>query len=150
MAKQVWEQSIQINASAVVIDRCITELDLQRRWRSGSCDPVGEWSVAVGSYSRLMVKVSWFEFSLNRTVVVREPGLVVWSFDGLLTGRDQWECRPRATGTLVVNRWELQTNQAIGWGWHRFNRKWTNDEMAAQLMRLKYVAEELHYLSGFQ
>jgi hypothetical protein len=68
----------------------------------------------------------------------------------LLTGRDQWECRPRAVGTLVVNRWEIQTNQAIGWSWQRFNRKWTNDEMAAQLMRLKYVAEELHYLSGFQ
>lgn len=150
MAKQVLEQSIQINASAVVVDRCITELDLQRRWQSGSCEPVGEWSVAVGSYSRLTLKTPWFQFSLNRTVAVREPGLVVWSFNGLITGRDRWECRPRAIGTLVVNRWELQANPAISWGWQFLNRKWTNDEMAAQLMRLKYVAEELYYLSGFQ
>jgi Polyketide cyclase / dehydrase and lipid transport len=150
MAKQVWEQSIQINASAVVTDRCITELDLQQRWRSGSCESVDKWSVAVGSYSRLIVKMPWFQFSLNRIVVVREPGLIVWNFDGFLTGQDRWECRPRAIGTLVVNRWELQTSKAIGWGWQRFNRKWTTDEMAAQLMRLKYVAEELHYLSGFQ
>ena len=150
MAKQVWEQSIQINASAVVIDRCITELDLQQRWRGGRCEAVGEWNVAVGSYSRLTMKWPWFQFRLNRVVVVREPGLVVWSFDGLLTGRDRWECRPRAVGTLVVNRWELQTSNAIGWGWQRFNSQWITDEMAAQLMRLKYVSEDLHYLSGLQ
>ncbi len=150
MAKQVLEQSIQINASAVMVDRCITALDLQRRWRNGSCEAIGEWSVAVGSYSRLIIKMPLFQFSLSRIVVIREPGLVVWGFNGLLTGRDRWECRPNERGTLVVNRWEIQASNAIGWGWQRFNRKWTTDEMAAQLVRLKYVAEELHYLSGFQ
>jgi hypothetical protein len=148
MAKQVWEQSIQINASAVVVDRCITELALQRRWRSGSSEPIDNWSVAVGSYSRWVIPLPWWQLSLSRIVVIREPGLVVWGFDGLLTGRDRWECRPSERGTLVINRWEVQTSNVMGWGWQHFNRDWTNDEMAAQLMRLKYVAEELHYLSG--
>jgi hypothetical protein len=149
MAKQVWEQSIQINASAVVVDRCITELNLLQRWMISSCEPMGEWCVTVGSYSRLVVKLSLFQFNLSRIVIVREPGLIVWGFDGFITGRDRWECRPHERGTLLVNRWELQTSNLAGWGWRRWAGNWTADEMETQLMRLKYVAEELHYRSGF-
>ncbi len=149
MAKRIWEQSIQINASAVVVDRCITELDLQRRWRSSPSEPIGNWSVTVGSYSRLAIKLPWGQFDLSRIVVIREPGLVVWGFDGLLKGKDRWECRPGEQGTQVFNRWELQTNNLMGWGWQHFYHQQIADEMVAQLMRLKYVAEELHYLSGF-
>ncbi len=149
MAKQVWEQSIQINTSAVVVDRCITELNLLRQWMSSSCEPIGDWSVSIGSYSRLVVKLSLFQFNLSRIVVVREPGLIVWGFDGLITGRDRWECRPHEQGTLLVNRWELQTSNLAGWGWRRLASNWTADEMANQLRRLKYLAEELHYRSGF-
>ncbi len=150
MAKQIWEQSIQVDASAVVVDRCITELALQQRWRSGRSEPIDNWSVAVGSYSRWLLPLPWWQLSLGRIVVIREPGLVVWGFDGLITGRDRWECCPSEQGTLVINRWEIQTNSFIGWGWQRWNRNWINDQMVTQLMRLKYVAEELHYLSGLQ
>jgi Polyketide cyclase / dehydrase and lipid transport len=150
MAKQVLEQSIQINASAVVVDRCVTDRSLQRRWLSHNYELMGDGIVAVGSYSRLAVNLPLFQFTLSRIVVVREPGLVVWGFDGFITGRELWECRPHERGTLLVNRWELQTSNLIGWGWHKFARQPITDEMVAQLKRLKYVAEELHYLSGFQ
>jgi hypothetical protein len=49
---------------------------------------------------------------------------------------------------IYFNRYSLQANNIAGWGWGKLASNWTTDEMAAQLMRLKYVAEELHYLSG--
>jgi Polyketide cyclase / dehydrase and lipid transport len=150
MAKQVLEQSIQINASAVVVDRCVTDPSLQRQWLGSNYEPMGNGSVAVGSYSRLAINLPLFHFTLSRIVIVREPGLVVWGFDGFITGRELWECRPHERGTLLVNRWELQTSNLIGWGWHRFARQQLTDEIVTQLTRLKYVAEEIHYLSGFQ
>lgn len=146
MSPQVFEQSIQINASATVVERCITDRGLMHRWLNPvlRCNPVGEWSTDVGSKSRFVIQIPLIEPTLETVVVEREPGLVVWGFEGFFQGRDRWECQPNAQGTHLINRFEFQIpNPLISWGFNRFASAWTQADMQAQLRRLKRVAEEI-------
>lgn len=143
----LFEQSIQIAASATVVDRCITELDLMQRWLNPllKCEPIGEWRTSVGSQSRFVIKIPRIEPTLKNVVLVREPGLIVWGFEGFFRGKDRWECQPIERGTRLLNRFEFTIpNRAIAWGFNRFAVDWTKADMQAQLRRLKRVAEELH------
>ena len=145
--QQSFEQSIQINASATAVERCITDLSLMHRWLNPSlrCEPVGEWSTDVGSRSRFMIQIPFFQPALNSVVTAREPGLVVWEFDGFFHGRDRWECHPNERGTYLLNRFEFEIpNSLIRFGFNTFAASWTQEDMQAQLRRLKRVAEELH------
>jgi hypothetical protein len=147
------EKSIQINASATIVDHCLTELPLMQRWRNGlvTCEPVGEWSTNVGSRSFLRLDNSFWPLSLRNIVVLREPGLVAWEFRGWLRGLDRWECQPSAGGTCLLNSWKWQaTNGWIDWWWKSFGAQAIEEDIESQLMRIKYVAEELYYRSGFQ
>lgn len=147
MAKaQVFEQSIQINASATVVEQCVTDLNLMHRWLNPAlrCEPVGDWSTQIGSRSRFVIQVPLLQPSLNSTVVEREPGLVVWEFDGFFRGRDRWECNPEPQGTHLLNRFEFAIpNPLVQFGFHRFAAGWTRTDMQSQLRRLKRVAEEV-------
>jgi hypothetical protein len=142
---QVFEQSIQINASATVVERCITEQKLMHRWLNPAlrCEPVGDWSTDVGSRSQFIIQIPFIAPTLNSVVIERSPGLVVWGFEGFFQGRDRWECQHTAQGTRLVNRFEFEIpNQVIRWGFHTFAAHWTKKDMQAQLDRLKGVAEE--------
>ena len=144
---RAFEQSIQINATASVVERCITDLTLMHRWLNPAlcCEPVGEvWSTDVGSESRFIIQVPLLQPSLYSVVVEREPGLVVWEFQGFFQGRDRWECQPIPQGTLLVNRFEFNIpNPLVSWGFNNFAASWTQKDMQAQLSRLKQVAESL-------
>lgn len=144
---RAFEQSIQINATASVVERCITDLTLMHRWLNPAlcCEPVGEvWSTDVGSESRFIIQVPLLKPSLYSVVVEREPGLVVWEFQGFFQGRDRWECQPLPQGTLLVNRFEFNIpNPLVSWGFNNFAASWTQKDMQAQLSRLKQVAESL-------
>ena len=144
---RAFEQSIQINATASVVERCITDLTLMHRWLNPAlcCEPVGEvWSTDVGSQSRFIIQVPLLQPSLYSVVVEREPGLVVWEFQGFFQGRDRWECQPIPQGTLLVNRFEFNIpNPLVSWGFNNFAASWTQKDMQAQLRRLKQVAESL-------
>jgi hypothetical protein len=142
---QVFEQSIQIKASATVVERCITDRVLMHRWLNPAlrCDPVGEWNTEVGSNSRFIIQIPILQPTLNSKVVEREPGLIVWEFTGFFQGRDRWECQPIPEGTLLVNRFEFTVaNPLIRWGFNTFAAAWTKEDMQAQLRRLKLVAQE--------
>lgn len=142
---QVFEQSIQINASATVVEHCITDRTLMHRWLNPAlrCEPVGEWSTDVGSRSRFVIQIPVLEPTLNSVVVERAPGLIVWGFEGFFQGRDRWECQPVAQGTRLINRFEFEIpNPLIRWGFNTFAASWTKEDMQAQLRRLKRVAEE--------
>ena len=146
MSPQVFEQSIQIYASATVVERCIIDRGLMHRWLNPvlRCYPVGEWGTDVGSKSRFVIQIPLIEPTLETVVVEREPGLVVWGFEGFFQGRDRWECQPNAQGTHLINRFEFQIpNPLISWGFKRFASAWTQADMQAQLRRLKRVAEEI-------
>lgn len=142
---QVFEQSIQIEASATVVERCITDRSLMHRWLNPAlrCDPVGDWSTEIGSCSRFLIQIPILQPTLNSKVVEREPGLIVWEFTGFFQGRDRWECQPITDGTLLVNRFEFTVaNPIIRWGFNTFAAALTKEDMQAQLRRLKIVARE--------
>jgi hypothetical protein len=145
-SRQVFEQSIQINATATVVERCITDNKLMHRWLNPAlrCEPVGDWSTDVGSRSRFALQIPLLKPTLNSVVIERTPGLIVWEFEGFFQGSDRWECQPLKEGTRLINRFEFEIpNPIISWGFHNFAEPWTKKDMQAQLGRLKRVAEEL-------
>jgi hypothetical protein len=147
MPMQVFEQSIQIAASATTVEQCFTDLTLMHHWLNPAlrCEPVGAWSTTIGSKSRFVIQVPFLQPSLNSTVVERAPGLVVWEFKGFFTGRDRWECQPTEKGTTLLNRFEFEIpNPIVRYGFNHFALSWTKQDMQAQLRRLKRVAEEMY------
>ncbi|PSB30406.1 SRPBCC family protein [Stenomitos frigidus ULC18] len=144
---QVFEQSIQINASATTVEQCLTDLDLMHRWLNPAlrCEPIDEWSTALGGRSRFVIQVPILQPTLNSVVIQREPGLIVWEFNGFFKGRDRWECNPELQGTRLLNRFECSIpNPLIRFGFNTFAINWTRDDMQAQLRRLKRVAEAVY------
>jgi hypothetical protein len=82
-------------------------------------------------------------------VLERQPGLIVWGFDGYFKGYDRWECQPQIQGTLLINRFEFQIpNPLIRFGFNQFAAPWTQKDMKDQLRRLKRVAEQLSQSTG--
>jgi Polyketide cyclase / dehydrase and lipid transport len=153
MLPQVFEQSIQIKASATVVERCITDPTLMHRWLNPAlrCEPIGDWDTEVGGKSRFIIQLPLLQPTLNSVVVEREPGLIVWQFEGFFKGRDRWECQPSQHGTLLLNRFEFNIpNPLVRFGFSTFAAKWTQQDMQAQLRRLKRVAEEVYQRSGIE
>lgn len=145
---QVFEHSIQINASATVVEHCITDRLLMHKWLNPAlrCQPVGDWSTEIGSRSRFVVQIPLIQPTLNSVVVERSPGLIVWQFSGFFQGRDRWECQPVDRGTCLLNRFEFQVpNPLISWGFNTFAASWTKADMQAQLRRLKRIAEQKNF-----
>lgn len=143
---QVFEQSIKINAAATVVEECITDLHLMHRWLNPvlSCKPLGEWNTDIGSKSLFIIQIPLLQPTLKSVVIEREPGLVVWEFEGFFQGRDRWECKPAAKGTDLTNRFEFDiANPLVKWGFKTFAAPWTKSDMESQLHRLKQVAEGL-------
>lgn len=144
-SSETFEQSILINASAIAVERCFTDLSTMHRWLNPAlrCEPVDRWSTEVGSQSRFVIQIPVLRPTLKSTVIEREPGLVVWQFEGFFRGRDRWECTPEAEGTRLLNRFEFEIpNPIVRFGFDRFAARWTREDMQAQLRRLKRVAEE--------
>jgi hypothetical protein len=149
LASQVFEQSIHIKASATAVEKCLTDLELMHRWLNPvlRCEPIGTWSTEINSLSRFIIRFPLWQPTLRSTVVEREPGLIVWQFEGFFQGRDRWECQPTATGTNLLNRFEFSIpNPLVSWGFENFAAKWTQKDMQAQLRRLKRVAEEIYQI----
>ena len=147
---QVFEQSIRIKASATITEECLTDLELMHRWLNPmlKCEPIGTWSTDVNSLSRFTIKLPLLQPSLRSVVAQREPGLIVWKFDGFFKGRDRWECQPTKNGTFLLNRFEFEIpNPVVSWGFNTFAAGLTKRDMQAQLRRLKQVAEEVYRLS---
>ncbi|MEL6441182.1 MAG: SRPBCC family protein [Cyanobacteria bacterium J06621_8] len=152
MPSQVFEQSIRIKASSVITEECLTDLKLMHRWLNPllKCEPIGVWSTEMGSLSRFTIKIPLVQPSLRSVVVQREPGLIVWQFDGFFQGRDRWECQPANGGTLLLNRFEFKIpNPLVNWGFNNFAAGLTKKDMQAQLRRLKRVAEEVYRNSDY-
>ncbi|PSO50086.1 MAG: SRPBCC family protein [Cyanobacteria bacterium SW_9_44_58] len=149
---KVFEQSIQISASATMVEKCISDRELMHRWLNPRlrCEPVGEWDTQLGSRSRFIIDLPGIQPTLNNTVVEREPGLIVWEFSGFFQGRDRWECQPNDQGTKLINRFEFKVpNPVVKFGFELLAAGSTKQEMSAQLRRLKRVAEALYIKSGY-
>ncbi len=143
---RVFEQSIHISACSTTVERCITDLELMHRWLNPAlkCEPIGIWDTSLGGRSRFIIQIPVFKPTLESTVIEREPGLVVWGFEGFFQGCDRWECQPQGQGTLLLNRFEFTIpNPIIQYGFDTFAATWTQADMKAQLQRLKQVAQSL-------
>ncbi|MEM0979180.1 MAG: SRPBCC family protein [Cyanobacteria bacterium P01_H01_bin.58] len=149
---QVFEQSVLITASATTVERCITDRALMHQWLNPAlrCEPLDEtWNTQLGGQSKFVIQVPGLEPTLLSTVVEREPGLVVWAFEGFFQGRDRWECQPADSGTRLLNRFEFNIpNPIIAFGFQTFAARWTKQDMEAQLKRIKGLAERQTVLSG--
>lgn len=148
---ETFEQSIQINASSTVVERCITNLELMHRWLNPAlrCEAIGQWSTEIGARSRFIIQIPLVQPTLKSVVVEREPGLIVWAFEGFFQGRDRWECQPNAKGTRLINCFEFTIpNPLVAWGFNLFAANWSKQDMKAQLKRLKRVAEEIYLLEA--
>jgi hypothetical protein len=144
---QVFEQSIQIAASSTLVERCLTDLSLMHRWLNPAlrCEPVGEWKTEVGGRSRFIIQIPLWQPTLSSTVLQREPGLIVWGFQGFFQGSDRWECIPTPAGTKLLNCFEFEMpNPVVRWGFQQFAARWTKNDMEAQLRRLKRLAESIY------
>ncbi|MEN8447670.1 MAG: SRPBCC family protein [Cyanobacteria bacterium J06555_13] len=142
----IYEQSVFITANATTVERCFTEQTLMHQWLNPAliCEPVGDWRTTVGSEFDFRIKIPLLAPTLHSTVIEREPGLVVWGFDGFFTGRDRWECQPEENGTTLLNRFEFTIpNPLVSFGFNQFAAGLTKKDMEAQLQRLKQVAERL-------
>lgn len=145
-----YENSIQIDASATIVEQCFTDLDLMHRWLNPalSCRPIGDWSTEIGARSRFTIAIPLLRPSLYSTVVERSPGMIVWEFTGFFLGRDQWECRPNAIGTQLINRFSFAIpNPLIRFGFDTFAARITQADMQRQLRRLKAIAEREYLLT---
>jgi hypothetical protein len=143
----IFEQRIEIQASATIVEQCFTDLELMQRWLNPvlRCEPIAEWATEIGSKSRFVLQIPLLKPTLRNVVIQREPGLVVWEFTGFFKGRDRWECQPIETGTLLINCFEFTIpNPLVNWGFQLFAARWTGADMQAQLRRLKQVAEETY------
>mgnify|MGYP002778084032 CR=1 FL=1 len=141
---QIFEQSIEIAASATAVERCITDLHLMHRWLNPAlrCEPIGEWSTEVGSRSRFIIQIPLVKPTLECVTLDRAPGLIVWGFEGFFQGSDRWECQPLPQGTRLLNRFEFDIpHPIVSWGFNTFAAPWTQADMKTQLQRLKQVAE---------
>ncbi|MBE9031644.1 SRPBCC family protein [filamentous cyanobacterium LEGE 11480] len=143
---QLFQHTIMIATSSSWVERCFTELEYMHQWLNPAlrCEalPGESWSTQQGAQSRFIMQVPIFRPVLISTVVERAPGLVVWEFDGFFQGRDRWEVQPEGSGSLLINRFEFTIpNPLISFGFNTFAAKWTQADMAAQLVRLKQVAE---------
>ena len=141
-----FEQTISINASVEQVDRTITDRQLMHQWLNPvlRCEPVEDWSSDVGSKTRFIIQIPVLHPTLMSTVVERRLGLVVWEFDGFFKGRDRWECFLEGDGTRLVNRFEFQIpNPLVAFGFKTFAAGLTRQDMKAQLVRLKRVAENI-------
>lgn len=143
---QVFEQSILIRANSTVVERCFTDLDLMHQWLNPllRCEPVGIWDTNIGGRSRFVIKIPVLQPTLNTVVLEREPGLIVWGFQGFFKGCDRWECQPEPEGTRLLNRFEFEIpNPLIQFGFNQFASSLTQSDMKAQLRRLKQIAERM-------
>jgi Polyketide cyclase / dehydrase and lipid transport len=114
-----------------------------------TCEPEGGlWSTDLGSKSRFIIKIPLLKPTLYNQVIDREPGLVVWQFEGFFSGTDRWECEPTATGTLLKNEFTFEIpNPLIQFGFDRFAQGLTQTDMQAQLQRIKILAETFPKIS---
>lgn len=143
---QFFEQSVFINTNCAIVERCFTDLEKMHLWLNPAlrCEPFPDtiWSVELGAKSRFVIQIPILEPVLISTVVERQPGVVVWEFDGFFRGRDRWEAQPQEKGTLLLNRFEFEIpNPIVAFGFNVFAAKWTKADMELQLKRLKRVAE---------
>jgi hypothetical protein len=145
-----FEQVIDIQGTAAVVERCLTDQGLMHQWLNPAlrCDAIGEWSVTEGSRSRFIIQIPVWEPSLFSEVVERTSHRIVWQFTGFFEGTDCWEWQDCTTA--VGQKIRLRNcftfkipNPWVSLGFRWLAAPWTKRDMEAQLRRIQALAESL-------
>ena len=93
----LYEQSVFIKANATQVERCFTDQKLMHQWLNPAlvCEPVGQWQTTLGSEFKFKLKVPLLAPALPSKVIEREPGLIVWAFDGFFRGAIAGNASPK-------------------------------------------------------
>ena len=145
--QQVFENSIEIRASATVVERCITETKSIKIWLGPllSYEVVEVWGIPAESRAYLTINLPLFRPKLTTNVIWREPGLIIRECAGLLSGWDLWECLPTPEGTLLVNRLKIEiSNPLIHWSFLNLAATAIKNGMKKRIKRLKKIAETIY------
>lgn len=139
-----FTQSIQIAASPEAVDRCFTDLEQLHRWLNPLLRvvPQGYWSTEVGATCQFLLQIPLLQPCLQCHVAERQPGLIVWAFNGFFQGRDTWRWQSNAAGCRLDNSFDFEiSNRLVRFGFDLFASQLTQTDMRKQLERLKQVAE---------
>lgn len=142
------EEFVVVAAPLAQVERVMTEQPLMLRWMSPAVrfEPLEGWSFARGARWRLTLTGLGRVLEASYIVYDRQPGLILWAFDGFWEGFDAWHWRPYQDNlkhTLIQNRieynlripiidllWPATVGPLMGW------------DARVQMRRLKRVCEE--------
>lgn len=142
------EEFIVVAASPERVEQVMTNQALMRRWMSPTVrfEPLEMWSFERGARWRLTLTGLGRVLESQYVVYDRQPGLILWAFDGFWEGFDAWRWLTfphDATKTLIQNRieynlripvldliWPTTIGPLMGW------------DAKVQMRRLKGVCEE--------
>ncbi|NJM08133.1 SRPBCC family protein [Candidatus Gracilibacteria bacterium] len=141
------EEFIVVSATLVQVDAAMTERALMQRWMSPAVQFApqhGNWSFAEGTRWQLTLSGLGDLLRAEYVVQERQPGLILWAFDGFWQGFDAWHWfAASAPGQVIIqNRieydlrvpglaaiWPLTVGPLMGW------------DARTQMQRLKEVCE---------
>ncbi|MGB9633395.1 MAG: SRPBCC family protein [Chloroflexaceae bacterium] len=142
------EEFVVVEAPLERVEAVMTERALMTRWMSPAVrfEPLETWSFEQGARWRLTLTGLGRALEAHYVVHDRQPGLVLWAFNGFWEGFDAWHWRPfqgHAGRTLIQNRieynlsipildvlWPATVGPLMGW------------DAKVQMRRLKSVCEE--------
>ncbi|NJP07861.1 MAG: SRPBCC family protein [Chloroflexaceae bacterium] len=145
----VLEEFVVVHAPMDVVDRVITERNLMMRWASPSVrfDPLDGWRFDEGAPWKLTLTGLGDVMPADYVVHAREPGLILWAYNGFWEGFDAWHWFPASNDphgpTIIQNRLEYELRSPLLPLFWRFTlvpfMKW---DAEVQMQRLKRVCEQ--------
>lgn len=140
------EEFVLVAAPTARVEAVMTERELMGRWMSRAVQftPRDGWRFDKGAPWQLTLTGLGRMLEAHYIVHDRQPGLILWAFDGFWEGFDAWHWRPAGpTATLIQNRieyalrlpvldliWPATVGPMMGW------------DARAQMERLKQVCEQ--------
>ncbi len=110
----ILEEFTLVHAPMEAVDRIMTEKPLMDRWASPSVQfkPRNGWSFEKGAQWRLTLTGLGPLLSADYVVYDRQPGLILWYYNGFWEGCDAWHWWQVPTApqhqTIIQNRLEYE------------------------------------------
>ncbi|MCG8353128.1 MAG: SRPBCC family protein [Chloroflexales bacterium] len=149
MSMHLQEEFVIVNTPMQRVEAVMTERNLMELWMSPAVrfEPLDDWRFATGDRWRMTLTGVGDLLHADYVVHDRQPGLVLWAFNGFWEGFDAWRWLPDsdapAAQTIIQNRieyeiripgldllWPVTVGPLMGW------------DARVQMQRLKRVCED--------
>lgn len=125
----------------------MTDRALMERWMSPAVvfSPLDGWRFDTGAPWRMQLRGLGSLLDAGYIVADRQPGLILWAFDGFWEGFDAWHWRSLDDGrTLIQNRIEYNLRvPGLDLIWPLTIGPLMGRDADVQMQRLKRVCEQL-------